>query len=210
MSHYAITIARGFGSGGKQVGIRLSKELGIPFYDREILQMASDDSGLTKALFSQTDERLRGSALSKWMRRYQPSEEPVKPESKKFVSDDNLFRIQEKIIRQLTETESCIIIGRCADHILKDYDNVASIYIEAPKDDCVKSIMDLYGINKAEARDMISNVDKHRADYYKFYSGGREWTDPTNYDMTLNSVRVGRENCCAVIRAYLKIKGYIE
>lgn len=206
MDNYIITIARGFGSGGKYIGRELSKRLGIPCYDSKILSMASETSGINENLFHQNDERLNKHAFLKKMINTPTRDYVVGPTEKSFTSDDNLFNIQAKVIEKLAESQCCIIIGKCADYILKKRKNVVSIYIEAPRQNCVESIMDLLGVTSHEANIMIQKTDKYRADYYRYYTGGGRWTDPTNYDITLNSARVGRNQCVDLIIEYLKIK----
>lgn len=206
MDNYIITIARGFGSGGKQIGKALSEKLEIPCYDSQILSMASDYSGIKKELFFQVDEKLRGHHLIKRLMKATSTDNIVEPTDRSFVSDVNLFNIQAKMIRELAKNQSCIIIGKCANHILRDYDNVVSVYIEAPRKECVESVVNLLGVTEDEAHKMIYHTDKYRADYYKYYTGGEVWTNPVLYDMTLNSARIGREKCCELIVEYLKIK----
>lgn len=210
MKNYVITIARGFGSGGKDIGNRLSKELGIPCYERQILEMASEQSGLSQELFKNVDEKLPTGFLRKRLQGFPSTNYVVSPTEKHFVSDVNLYNIQARIIRDLANTESCIIIGKCADVVLRNFGNVISVYIEAPRDACVQSIMEKMSVTEQEANRMIYHTDKYRADYYKYYSGGGCWTNPTNYDLTLNSARVGRQQCVELIKDYLKIKGFIE
>lgn len=210
MKNYVITIARGFGSGGKDIGNRLSKELGIPCYERQILEMASEQSGLSQELFKNVDEKLPTGFLRKRLQGFPSTNYVVSPTEKHFVSDVNLYNIQAKIIRDLANTESCIIIGKCADVVLRNFSNVISIYIEAPRQACVESIMEKMSVTEQEANRMIYHTDKYRADYYKYYSGGGCWTNPTNYDLTLNSARIGRRQCVELIKEYLKIKGFIE
>lgn len=210
MKNYVITIARGFGSGGKDIGNRLSKELGIPCYERQILEMASEQSGLSQELFKNVDEKLPTGFLRKRLQGFPSTNYVVSPTEKHFVSDVNLYNIQAKIIRDLANTESCIIIGKCADVVLRNFGNVISVYIEAPRDACVQSIMEKMSVTEQEANRMIYHTDKYRADYYKYYSGGGCWTNPTNYDLTLNSARIGRQQCVELIKDYLKIKGFIE
>lgn len=210
MKNYVITIARGFGSGGKDIGNRLSKELGIPCYERQILEMASEQSGLSQELFKNVDEKLPTGFLRKRLQGFPSTNYIVSPTEKHFVSDVNLYNIQAKIIRDLANTESCIIIGKCADVVLRNFSNVVSIYIEAPRQACVESIMEKMSVTEPEANRMIYHTDKYRADYYKYYSGGGCWTNPTNYDLTLNSARIGRQQCVELIKEYLKIKGFIE
>lgn len=210
MKNYVITIARGFGSGGKEIGNMLSEKLGIPCYEKQIPAMASEQSGLNESLFNHVDEKLRKHSIKTLLKNYPDTNKIVEPSAKKFVSDNNLFNIQAQIIRELARTESCIVIGKCADVILKNEDHVISIYVEAPRRACVASIMDKMCVDEAEANSLIYNTDKYRAKYYTYYSGGKKWTNPTNYDMTLNSDRVGRANCVEMVCAYLKLKGFIE
>lgn len=203
--NYVITIARGFGSGGKEIGSKIAERLGIPCYESQILQMASEYSGLNEELFRNVDEKLRGSYLKNALARFSfPSR--VETQSRRFHSDMNLFKIQSEIIKQLASKVSCVIIGKCADHVLKEFDNVGSFYIEAPRAQCLDSIISKTGVSEKEAAKLIEMTDKYRADYYSFYTGGNYWTNPVNYDLTLNSARIGRKECVDMIINFMKIK----
>lgn len=210
LGNFVISIARGFGSGGRQVGFKLSEKLGIPCYSSQILTMASEYSGINENLFVKNDERLTGSKLLKKLKSVPNTDKIVEPMDKSFVSDINLFNIQKKIICELAKTQSCIIIGKCSNFILRDYDNAVSVYIEAPRKACVERIKEYFGVDDHEAASMIYHTDKYRADYYKYYTGGHTWTNPTAYDMTLNSDRVGIENCANIIIDYLKMSGRLD
>lgn len=205
MKHYAITIARGFGSGGREIAGKLADELGIHSYENRILTLAAQYSGRDEHDFVELDERLRGSYLKAQLASLQKRLTPH-PQSSQFQSDDRLFQFQEQIIRRLVETEDCIIVGKCADYVLRDYDNVLSVYIEAPRAVCVERVMNRLGVSEREAHHMISRTDKYRADYYKYYTGGNYWTNPVNYDITLNTGRLSDEMCVALIRHALQIK----
>jgi cytidylate kinase len=205
MNTYVITIARGFGSGGKQIGLALSKDLGIPCYESQILALASEYSGINKKMFVKVDEKLPFSFLYK-LKAAPNKDDIVMPTDKKFFAANNLFRIQTKIIRELAEKESCIIIGKCANYVLRDMPNIISVYIEAPRAYCVKNVMDKLDVPEFEAHRLIKDTDRYRAAYFKHYTGGRTWTDPVLYDMTLNSERVGRDKCVELIKEYIKIK----
>lgn len=205
MQNYVITIARGFGSGGKDIGTRLAKELGIPCFDRQILTMASDKSGIDESVFVETDEKLRGKYIANFLRKM-PVTGILEPWEKDFVSDVNVFNIQAEIIRSLASTQSCIIIGKCADDILKEYKNVISIYIEAPRSACVKSIQEKMHVSAERAHQLIRSTDRYRAKYYSYYTSGKDWTNPTNYDLVLNSDKIGRTNCVKLIKEYINIK----
>lgn len=206
MDNFVITIARGFGSGGKQIGLALSKQLGIPCYESQILSMASNYSGINKDLFFQVDEKLRGYHLIKRLMKSANKDDIVEPTDKSFIPDVNLYNIQAKIIKELAKQQSCIIIGKCANHLLRDYDNTVSVYIEAPRAFCVKNVIERLGVTEEEAHRMIYQTDRYRADYYKYYTGGETWTNPVLYDMTLNSDRMGMDKCTELIIKYLKIK----
>ncbi|MBO5522453.1 MAG: cytidylate kinase-like family protein [Roseburia sp.] len=205
MKNYVITVARGFGSGGKQIASKLAKELGIHCYENRILTLASQMSGLDEQLFLEVNEKMRDRKVSSFLRGLPITSKP-KPEEREFASDERLFEIQKQIIEHLADSESCVIVGKCADWILKDRDNVVSVYIEAPRRYCLKEIMERMGVNEATAHKSIEQTDKYRAAYYEHYTGGNYWTNPVNYDMTLNSERVGMENCVKVILDYLKMK----
>ena len=158
MQNYVITIARGFGSGGKDIGMRLSKELGIPCFDRQILTMASDKSGIDESVFVETNEKLRGKYIANFLRKI-PVTGVLEPWEKDFVSDINVFNIQAELIRSLASTQSCIIIGKCADDILREYKNVISIYIEAPRSACVNSIQEKMHVTAERAHQLIRSTD---------------------------------------------------
>ena len=205
MDNFVITVARGFGSGGKQIASKVAEELGIHCYENRILTLASQMSGLDEQLFREVNEKMRENKVSSFLRGLPITSRP-KPEDKEFVSDEKLFEIQKEIIEHLADSESCVIVGKCADWVLRDRKNVVSVYIEAPRRYCVKNVMERMGVNEATAHKSIEQTDKYRAAYYEHYTGGNYWTNPVNYDMTLNSERVGREGCVKVILDYLKMK----
>lgn len=199
MSKVMITIARGFGSGGKAIGVALAEQLGIPCYEKEILRMASDKSGINQTLFEKTDERLKGAFLKKMIGTV-PRNYKVEPSDKKFTHDNNLYHIQCEIIEELAETQSCIIIGKCADYVLQNRKGLIRVFIDAPMNICVRSIQNRMGVGEEEAVRLINKTDRYRADYYRYYTGGREWRSPTNYDICLNSGSLGREKCVEILR----------
>lgn len=205
MENYIVTVARGFGSGGKEVASKLAEELGIACYENCILTLASQLSGLDEQLFNEVNEKMRGKKFSGLLKGIPRTIKP-KPVDEEFVSDEKLFEFQKQIIENLAQSESCVIVGKCADWILKDYPNVISIYIEAPRDFCVQRVVEKMGVNEKTANASITSTDKYRATYYEHYTGGNYWTNPINYDLTLNSERVGIENCTKVIKDYLYLK----
>lgn len=206
MKNIVITVARGFGSGGKKIASQVAKDLGIHCYENRILTLASQMSGVEEDVFREVNEKIRGKSFMQSLLNGLPRRKVPTPENKEFVSDEHLFEIQKKIIEDLADTESCVIVGKCADWILKDRPNVISIYIEAPRPYCRKRIMERMQVDAATADRSISQTDKYRAAYYEYYTGGNYWTNPVNYDLTLNSERVGIENCVKTIEEYIRIK----
>lgn len=205
MKPFVITIAREYGSGGKTIGKRLAEELGVAYYDRELLRLASDESGINEQLFAGADEKLRSTLLFKTAKGAYTGE-LIPPESDDFVSNQNLFNFQAKVIRELAEKESCVIIGRCADYILKDMDNVLRIYVHAPFDFCVREAKRLHpSMGDEEVARYVRKTNRRRADYYQYYTG-RNWKNADNYDLCLNSSALTWEQCIALVKAYLDIK----
>ncbi len=205
MNSYVITIARGFGSGGKEIAHKLSEKLAIPCYEKQILTMASERSGINEILFNQADEKLRGNYITNILKKI-PASILVEAADRDFVSDKQLFDIQAAIIKQLAKSKSCIIIGKCADDLLREHKNVISVYVEAPRESCVASIMNKMQVTEEKAHDLINKTDRYRAEYYRFYTQGKDWTNPINYDLTLNSERIGRDSCVQIIESYVQNK----
>ena len=204
MDNFVITIARQYGSGGKTVGEMLAKDLGIHYYDKELMKLASDDSGINEALFVKADEKVKSSLLFKVAKKVYQGE-LIPPESDDFTSNDNLFNYQAKIIKELAKQESCVIIGRCADFVLRDYDNVLSVFVHAPEDFCLEQAAKKHSMSTRELEKYIARTDKRRAEYYKYHTG-REWTDARNYDLCLDSSKLGFERCVEEIKAYIRVR----
>jgi len=211
MERFVVTFARGFGTGGKEIASKLADSLGISCYENRILTLASQLSGLDENLFREVNERLRDKGGMLSFLRGLPSTRYSNyiSRSEKFVSDDKLFDFQKQIIENLADTESCVIVGKCADWVLRDRQNVVSVYVEAPRAFCVERTMRFMGVTEETANATIATNDQYRADYYKYYTKGNSWTNPVNYDLTINSERVGIEDSVELIRSYLAIKGWI-
>ena len=204
MEKVVITIARQYGSGGRTIGQMLSEELGIPYYDKELLKKASEDSGIHERLFAGADEKLKNSPLLRITKKVYQGQ-LIPPESGGFTSMENLFNDQAKVIKELAEEESCIIIGRCADYVLRDYDNVLSVFVHAPEAYCIEQAKAKLSMPDKEIRKYIQKTDKERAEYYKHYTG-REWTDARNYDLCLDSSKLGMQKCIEEIKAYMEVR----
>lgn len=205
MDNFVITIARGYGSGGRQIGKKLAERLNVKFYDKELLKLASEKSGIKEELFGEADEKAKGGLFS---RPKVYTGEIIPPSDRKFVSDENLFNFQAEIIRELASKESCVIVGRCADFVLKNYVNVLSVFIWADVDSCVKNVLKYTDVTD-DIEALINKIDKERSAYYKSHTG-REWTDIRNYDLCLNTGDIGIDKCVDIICDYLKISGLVQ
>lgn len=209
MGKFVVTFARGFGSGGKEIASMLAKDLGVHCYENRILTLASQMSGLDEKLFLDINEKIRNTGGFTNFLRGLPRSRQYIARNEKFVSDDRLFEYQSQIINNLADQESCVIVGKCADYVLRDRENVVSVYIEAPRAFCLERTMQKMKVSAKVAAATIENTDKYRADYYKYYTHGNYWTNPVNYDMTLNSEKVGVGRCVKVIEEYMILKGLI-
>jgi cytidylate kinase len=204
MDKFVIAITRTCGSGGTTIGKMLSKDLGINMYDKELLRLASDDSGINEALFANADEDVKNSLLYK-VSKHVYNGELIPPESGDFISDDNLFNYQAKILHELSERESYVVIGRCADYILRDNPNVFKIFIHASDEYCIQHEMDILGVSEKDAIKQIKKLDKYRSDYY-YYHTGKKWEDVKNYDLSLDTSKLGFDKCVKYIKEYIKLR----
>ncbi len=175
-----ITIARSYGSGGKEIGKKLAETLGIKYYGREIFEMANG----TDEPYSGDDESIHKASLDE---------------------ADAEFKRQSETIRGIADTEDCVIVGRCADYVLKDYENVVKVYLYAPLRDCMRRVIRLYELNPEDAKSLIHSMNKTRGDYY-LHNTGIEWSDPRHYDLCLNTAALGVDKCVKVIKDYIKTK----
>ena len=204
MANYVITIARGFGSGGKTIGRLLAERLDINYYDSDLIQLASEESGINIELFGKCDERVKTGLF----KRYNPSydEKILPPDSDGYVSSDNLFNIQAKIIRDLADKQNCIIIGRCADYVLRNNEKAIKLFFYADEETSIKNVIDIYGVSPKVAKAKIDSIDKSRASYYKYYTG-RAWNDVNNYDLCINTTKLGFEKSVDAVLAYMRTIG---
>jgi len=205
---YTITIGRQYGSGGRQVGKALAKELGIHFYDREIMRLVSDESGIGESYFHLADERAGNKLLYKIVKSLKPAIEKPINKGPKLVSDENLFMFQAQMIKEISAQESCVIVGRCADYVLKGKENVARIFIYADEEKRIETIIDYEKVSKSEAVKKIKSYDKSRNEYYRYYTGG-SWGDMSNYNLVIDSGVLGIENTTRMVIEYLKIRNLI-
>ena len=205
MPNFVITIARGFGSGGRTIGKMLAERLDINYYDGELIRLASEESGINVELFGKADEQVKTNLFKRYNRSY--GFKLIPPDSSEFSSTDNLFNYQAKIIRGLAEKQDCVIIGRCSDYILRDHPNAIRLLIHADRETCIKNVTELYGVLPKEADDRIEDLDRARANYYTYYTG-KNWSDPANYDLCINTTKYGFEKTVEIILSYMRTLGY--
>lgn len=204
MKNFVIAITRTCGSGGTTIGKMISNDYGINMYDRELLRLASEDSGINELLFLNVDEHVKKSLLYKVSKKVYQGE-LIPPESSDFTSNDNLFNYQAKVLRELAEKESYVVIGRCADYILKDKPNVFKIFIHACAEECIKHEMERLCMNEKDAAKHIKKMDKYRSEYY-YYHTGEKWEDPKNYDLSIDTSVLGFEKSVQLIKSYINLR----
>lgn len=212
MENYIITIARGLGSGGSHIGKILAKELGIHYYDNEILQMAADISGINESYFYDANEKIMVGALAVKNSTGVYNKRTLYHEGdKEFFSNENLFNFEAEVMKNMAieGKDSCIIIGKAANYILRGLKNVVKINIQAPEDKCVYNLVKRECINAAEAKKKIAKTDKYRADYYKYYTG-ENWISPKEYDLCINTGSVSEEYAAKMIIDLLKQRELIN
>lgn len=204
MENFVIAITRYCGSGGNTIGGLLAKEFGISLYDRELLRLASDDSGISEDLFSNADEKLKSSILySAYKKVYKG--EVIPPESDDFTSNDNLFNYQAKVLKELHEKESYVVLGRGADYVLKDCENVFKILLVGSFENRVQHEMELFSYSRKEAEKHVKSTDKYREAYYKYFTG-QTWEDARNYDLCLDTGILGLEKSAQFIKDYVELR----
>ncbi|MBR2474331.1 MAG: cytidylate kinase-like family protein [Clostridia bacterium] len=208
MENFVITIGRYCGSGGSVVANMLAEKLGIEVYDRKILSLASNDSGINEETFEQADEDLRRSLLYKVSRSAYDGEPIITADARDNVSDTanrNLYNYQERVIKGLADSSSCVIIGRCADYMLRDRYNVLRVFISSTRESRAERESKRSRITLSEAFQKVDKIDRKRSDYYRFYTG-QTWADPAQYDLCLNTDVYTFEQCVDMIIAALKVK----
>ena len=202
-----ITITRQYGSGGHEIGKALSEKLGIGFYDKELISIAAKESGISPELFAKADEKPANSLLySLSTGLYNYGNNFSTGGMGDLPLNDKLYLLQHKIIKEKAEKEFFVVVGRCADYILRYYDNVVKIFIYADIDARGKRALERNEIHPSRAKQAVLKADKNRANYYSFYSG-QKWGSPENYDLCINSTKLSTDQAVSAIEAYLDILG---
>ena len=208
MNNFVVAITRTCGSGGMSIGKLLCDYYGVNIYDRKLLQLASEDSGISEELFASADENVKKSMLYKVSRKVYTGE-IIPPESENFTSNQNLFAFQAKVLKELAERESYVVIGRAADYVLKDFHNLIRVYIHAPKDICIEREMKRQGITEHEASAYVEKMDNYREAYYTYHTG-HVWRDANNYDLCLDTSKFTYEESAEIIKSLIRIHAGIE
>lgn len=203
-SKVIVTIARQFGSGGKEIGEKLAERLEIPFYDKSLIHLAAKESGIDEDLFDYADEKsfhnfwsATASSTSIYGNRLSLFNE--------MPMNDRLFLIQSNIIRKLAANGSCVIVGRCADYILRDDTQTIPVFIHSSEQTKLERIVHTYGISAKDAKDIMVKTDKRRAAYYNYYSG-EKWGRSDNYDLSVNSGAAGIDGTVDIIIKFAELK----
>lgn len=200
MGKHIITISRSYGSGGRQVAKAISRELGIHYYDKELMTMVSMEHGINMSIVSGADEKHEESRFKKYS-----GSEIASPSSKKYLSKDNIFNMTAGIIKDIADKdESAVIVGRCAHFVLQDHPDVVRVFIHADEDDLIENAIKYDGCDRDEAIRRIDRINKERAAYHRYYTD-HEWNDARCYDLCLNTSKISIEKCVEVIEEYLKI-----
>lgn len=195
MSKRIITINRMFGSNGRVIGKALADELGIKFYDKELIELASQEKNIPFDEFAKVDEK----KASQW--RFPIDHEiQMDPEFHFIPMNDVLYDIQRKIIISLAEKEDCVIVGRCANHILKD--KTLSVFIYAPFEDRVQNVIARTGREEKSVRKLVKKMDKERRSYYEYFTD-QKWMDLTQYQLCIDSSRFDEKQILQMLKEVL-------
>ena len=216
MEHLIITIGRQLGSGGLRIGKQLAEQLNLSFYDKELINIASQESGLSKELFEQADEKKKNNLFGTWFG-LRSSLMVGDYQINSSLCNESLFQIQSDVIRRLAEQQSCVFVGRCADYILREHPRCLNIFISADLDDRIRRISEMMRISQEnvqeslgppqvyseKAKDIIRQTDKKRAEYYNYYTS-KEWGAAKSYHLCLNSSLLGETETIAYIMNFIK------
>lgn len=198
-----ITIGRQFGSGGRLIGKKIAEEFQIPFYDKDILKKAAKESGFCEELFENYDEKPTTSFLYSLV---------MDPYAMGYSSNSFELPLNHKVflavfdgIKKIADEGPCVIVGRCADYALADYDNLLKIFICGNMEDRMKRVQELYNIPENKVKDQITRTDKQRASYYNYYTNKR-WGDIKSYDLAINTSEFGLDGAVELIKQAVKLR----
>ncbi len=196
-----ITVGRQYGSGGREIGQKIADHYGIPFYDNELITRAAKDSGFAEETFAKAEDKATNSllySLAMGINVYGNQDFGFTGLS----LDDRIFLAQSDVIRKVADEGPCVIVGRCADYVLKERDNVVNLFVKASMSFRLERVVKEYGEEEKKAADIILKNDKRRANYYSYHVG-EKWTDLNNYDLVIRSDYAGIEQSVQCICGYL-------
>ena len=200
MKQCVITIGRQLGSGGKEMAEMLARELGVSVYDKALLQAAACESGIDASLFEQADENESTSLFGSFFSIHGSISEYFAGGS--CIDNDRLFEIQSEAIRNIAQGESCIIVGRCAEYVLRDHPAMLSVFITADHNDRVERIMRTEGLEREAAVEFIEKNDKKRRSYHDYYAT-THWGEARSYDLCVNVSRLGIAATVDFLKQYI-------
>ena len=199
--HTIINVGRQFGSGGKLIALRISEVLGIPVYDNELISKAADESGFSKELFERSDEKRNIMGITSFFGSGRFGS------VQNYVGDNELFKIQSEVIKNIAAKGSAIFVGRCSNYILRDH-KCLDVFITAPIEDRVKRVSERLGISAEEASARIGRQDRTRETYYNFFTFGN-WGAASDYDLCVDSSILGIDGTSDYIIDFGKKAGLI-
>ena len=196
-----ITISREFGSGGRLIGKRLAERLEVPYYDKELLDRIAEESGFCKEMMEDAEKKAKHSFLYSLSSAMGTGE--AGPES--LSLNERFFLAQFDTIRKIADEGSCVIVGRCADYILRDMAEATNVFIYAEEGDKIKRAVQEYGVPQDAVRKLMKDTDKARANYYAYHTG-RKWGEHVNYHLSIDSGYVEIEDIVDLILKYTDMK----
>ena len=202
-STFVINVGRQLGSGGHEVAEKLAQRLQIPFYDKELIRIASEESGLCPEVFEKADERASQSVLSNfWGMRF-PFVGDGAVASKNCLSNDALFQVQSDVIRRLAQEQSALFVGRCAAYILRDHPRCVNLFISASMSDRIHRLCATHHISEEKAEQWIEKADAKRANYYNYYTF-KQWGAAASYHLCIDSSQLGVEQTVDFIETFVR------
>ena len=197
---FVITIGRQLGSGGRSIADILARHYDITAYDRKLIELAAKESGLSQEFFENADEKKSHGFFHSIFSNRAAANALGGGDS--YLSNDALFKVQSDIIRDLAEKESCIILGRCADYILRDHPHRINLFFTANLEDRIARMANEKGITAEQAEELIEKTDHRRTNYYNYYSG-KTWGAAESYDLCINTSHLGFEGTAKMLIEYI-------
>ncbi|WP_300365843.1 AAA family ATPase [Brachyspira sp.] len=202
-NNIVITISREFGSGGRYIGEMVAKNLNIPFYDKAIIEMSSDKTGFSKEYIKENEQKLTGASLFNFAITGSYAGNMVFGNGESL--QDTMFFAQSNVIKEVASKHSCVIVGRCANHILEHHENCINIFIYSDVKNKIERAVNEYKLDSSNIEKILKERDKLRAKHYNYYTG-KNWGDARNYHACLNSDFIGIDNTIKIIEEISKSK----